>query len=76
MKVNFIVNNAKTNSEEMGIVVPKSYSSIFENHNFKDMHELSMALMFASCADEAKENNKPWILKENENSLNNVIMGI
>jgi hypothetical protein len=71
--IKFKVNGKYTNNEEMGIVIPERYAHLFNNHNFKDIHNLSMALMFANCAFEAMVYNNNFKLREHENNLKNIM---
>lgn len=65
----FYIGNRLTNSDEMLVRIPEEYVKYFDNHRFKDASDLSKALMFANCAEEARFYNNLRSLEENEESL-------
>lgn len=65
----FTVNGREFTEDTLNIVIPQNYKSLFEGKHFRDMHHLSMALMFASCAAEARYYHKPHLLEQNEIDL-------
>lgn len=68
-EIGFTVNGRETSDERLLVSIPRKYADLFEGHIFKDMHDLSMALMHASCADEAEYYNRPWKVEEYEHDL-------
>ena len=70
---NFKVNGKQTSDDALLINIPRCYRDMFEGHEFKDMHELSMALMHANTAYEASIYNRPWKVEEYENDLKRVL---
>lgn len=69
----FTVNGKRTSDEKLLIMIPRHYADLFEGHNFGDMHDLSLALMHASCADEAAYYKRPWKVEEYEADLKAVL---
>ena len=72
-EVKFTVAGKETSNDNLMVFIPSKYKPMFEGHNFKDMHDLSMALMHASCAAEARDYNRPWKVQEYEEDLRNVL---
>ena len=69
--VSFRVNGRKTTDEDLLVLIPVEYKPMFEGHNFPDMHTLSMALMHANCAAEARYYGRLFKVEEYENDLLN-----
>lgn len=72
-EIKFTVAGRETSNEDLMVLIPSEYKALFEGHNFKDMHDLSMALMHASCASEARDYNRPWKVQEYEGDLKRVL---
>lgn len=68
-EIRFTVSGRQTSNDELMVLIPRRYADLFDGHEFKDMHELSMALMHASCAEEARDYNRPWKVQEYEGDL-------
>lgn len=51
------------------VSIPLHYASQFEGHNFPTLDIFRRALMYAGVANEARYNNRPWIVQQNEISL-------
>lgn len=64
------IGNKDYSMEDLLVVIPEQYSDVFRNVRFENMSEFSRALMFARCADEAKDYRRPDLQRENEVSLN------
>ena len=73
METKFYVDGRETSDERMLITIPTRYKHLFEGHNFANLHDLSMALMHASCANEARYYNRPWKVEEYEADLKRVL---
>lgn len=71
--VNFKVNGKDTSDDALLINIPCAYKDLFEGHDFPDMHTLSMALMHANCATEAKYYKMPWKVEIYERDLLNTL---
>lgn len=56
--------------DDLLVVIPEQYSEMFRKIRFNNMSEFSRALMFARCADEAKDRHRSDLQKENEAALN------
>jgi hypothetical protein len=69
----FKINGRLTSDEKMLVLIPCNYVSLFEGHDFKDVHELSMALMHANCAAEARYSKRPWKVEEYEGDLRRIL---
>ena len=67
--VRFYIGEMETSAERLNILIPRQYRKWFDGFRFEDMHHLSMALMHASCADEARYYNRDWKVEEYENDL-------
>ena len=50
--------------------IPERYSDIFRKVRFENMSEFSRALMFAKCAEEARDYRRTDLIMANEISLN------
>ena len=68
-EIKFKIAGKETSDDRMLVSIPRRYADLFENHNFETAHDLSMALMHASCAAEAVYYNRPWKVQEYENDL-------
>lgn len=68
-EISFKVAGNETSDERLLICIPRRYADLFEGAEFEDMHHLSMALMHAGCADEARYYNRPWKVQEYEGDL-------
>ena len=71
--VTFKVAGKVTSDDQLLIMIPRRYRDMFEGCEFLDMHELSMAVMHASCANEARYYNRPWKVEEYEHDLMRVL---
>lgn len=71
--IKFTVAGRDTTNEDMLVSIPRQYADEFEGHNFETMHDLSMALMHASCAAEATYYRRPWKVEEYEDCLRAVL---
>ena len=71
--IHFMVEGRSTSDEDMMVSIPRQYADEFEGRNFETMHDLSMALMHASCAAEATYYRRPWKVEEYENDLKAVL---
>ena len=67
------INGEPHSIQELLITIPERYKPMFENHDFQSMRELGRAVMFASCAQEARYNSRPDIVRINEQSLKAII---
>ena len=68
-EITFTVAGRETSDERLLISIPRQYHDLFEVHNFKDMHELSLALMHASCAAEAAYYGRMFKYVQYENDM-------
>ena len=68
-EIKFTISGRETSDERMLVSIPHQYQDLFDNHNFKDVHELSMALMHASCAAEAARYGRVFKYVRYENDL-------
>lgn len=67
--VRFYIGDKEYTNEELLFTIPYKYRNWFEGRHFRDGHHLSMARMFASCADEAERYHKTHLLVQNEIDL-------
>lgn len=72
-EIRFTVAGRATSDENLLVSIPVRYADMFEGHSFNTMHDLSMALMHASCAAEAFYYNRPWKAEEYEGDLKRVL---
>lgn len=72
-EVRFSIAGRETSDDELLVLIPSQYKDWFEGHNFKSMHDLSMALMHASCAAEVSYYRRGWKVEEYEQDLRHVL---
>lgn len=68
-EIRFTISGKEWSDDRLMVDIPKHYENLFEGHDFPNEEIFSRALMFASCANEAKHNNRPWIVEQDEISL-------
>ena len=73
--VNVIINGKAYRTEDLNVTIPGRYQDRFEGHRFADMHDFSMAIMYARCAQEARYSGEPLAVMLNERTLNNFLKG-
>lgn len=72
-EIKFTVAGRATSDERMLVSIPYDYQDLFDGYDFKDMHQLSTALMHASCAAEAKYYKWYWRADIYERDLQHVL---
>ena len=68
-EIHFKIGNRDWTDESLMVCIPYHYADLFEGAAFKDKDHFSRALMFASCAAEARYYDRPWIVERDERSL-------
>ena len=69
VEVKFTIGGKEWSDERLMVAIPVHYRDLFENHDFPNMEIFRRALMYASCANEARYYNRPWITQRDEISL-------
>ena len=60
------VGSKTRTAEDLLIIIPERYREKIEKIKFKDFEELSKALMFMNCAEEARAYNNEFLERANE----------
>lgn len=64
------IANKTYKADDLIIYVPYMYREKIEKIRFKDMEELSKALMYMNCAEKAIESQNELLFKQNEVAIN------
>ena len=67
--VRFMIDGKWRDDDYYMVSIPHHYVDQFEDHAFPDLEIFRRALMFASCAAEARYYNRPHLIAQNEACL-------
>ena len=73
-EISFTIGGRRFTPDNLMVCIPQRYADKFDGREFEDMHEFSMALMFASSANESAFYGDPHgTLRRYEKDLDNAL---